>query len=75
MYNETEYFSITIPSKFSTPKDNLCPNFRDLYYSFMITDLPVNFNFQFEDQSGIDAKGLSRIVFDPILTLTASSIY
>jgi hypothetical protein len=58
---------ITIPSKFSKPEDNLCPNFIDLYYSFMKTVLPIKFIVEFEGQTGIDATGLSKIVFDKIL--------
>jgi WD40 repeat protein len=61
------YFVITIPSKFFTPTKNSCPNFRDLYYSFMKTELPIEFIFKFEDQTGIDATGLSKMVFDAIL--------
>ena len=66
-YDKKNYYVITIPSKFSTPKNNSCPNFRDLYYSFMKTELPTKFIFIFEGQTGIDATGLSRIVFDTIL--------
>lgn len=61
------YFEIKIPSKFFTPTNNSCPNFRHLYYSFMKTELHTEFLFEFEDQTGIDVGGLSKMVFDAIL--------
>jgi WD40 repeat protein len=65
--NFENYSEIKIPSKFSTPPKNSCPNFRDLYYSFMKTELPTEFIFKFEGQTGIDAGGLSKMVFNSIL--------
>jgi len=59
---------ITIPSKLWAATTNSCPNFKHLYKSFMKTKLILNnFRFMFEDQTGQDAKGLSRMVFDGIL--------
>ena len=37
---------IKIQSKFFTPTRESCPNFRDLYYSFMKTELPTKFIFK-----------------------------
>jgi WD40 repeat protein len=65
-FEKKNYSEIKIPSKFSTPTKNSCPNFRDLYYSFMKTELPLNFIFKFEGQTGFDAGGLSKMVFDMI---------
>jgi WD40 repeat protein len=58
---------IKILSKFFTPTGESCPNFRDLYYSFMKTELPTEFIFKFEGQTGTDAGGLTKMVFDAIL--------
>jgi WD40 repeat protein len=65
---ESNLLFITIPMKYWTPTKNSCSNTKKLYYSFMVTDLIFNrIQFIFEKQSGIDSKGLSKMVFDVIL--------
>jgi WD40 repeat protein len=65
---------ITIPKNLLYPKKSAnksCPNFKKLYDEIMKMEFKfdVPFRFIFQGQSGIDAKGLTRIVFDIVLPI------
>jgi hypothetical protein len=47
--------------------NNSCPNFKHLYDEIMLLDLDRSFKFEFKDQNGVDAKGITRIIFDNML--------
>jgi uncharacterized protein YjbI with pentapeptide repeats len=56
---------IRLPIKNSA--NNSCPSYKPLYDFIMVTNLDGNFRFHFEGESGRDASGLTKIVFDFIL--------
>jgi uncharacterized protein YjbI with pentapeptide repeats len=56
---------LRLVTKFST--SNLCPSFKPLYDKLMLVKLDGKFRFHFEGERGIDATGLSKIVYDFIL--------
>ena len=65
---------ITIPQNLLNPNNSAnksCPNFKKLYDEIMKMEFTfdVPFRFIFQGQSGIDATGLTRIVFDRVLPI------
>jgi hypothetical protein len=47
--------------------NNSCPNFKPLYDQVMLIDLDEPFRFHFEGESGRDATGLTKIVYNFLL--------
>jgi hypothetical protein len=64
---------IKIRSNLLKPKNNSannsCQNFIDLYNEIMRINLPENFKFKFEGQSGSDYGGLTRDIFEKLLPI------
>ena len=56
---------LRLESKNSANKS--CPNFKPLYDQVMLIDLNGLFRFHFQGESGVDAKGLTKIVYDFLL--------
>jgi len=62
-------YDILVSQELLNPRANKdsCQNFTPLYNFIMQHDALVgNFTFKFEDELGIDYRGLSRIIFDKI---------
>jgi hypothetical protein len=46
-----------------------CPDFRPLYDQIMLIDLPENFRFKFKGETGVDASGLTKLVYDKLFPI------
>jgi WD40 repeat protein len=49
------------------PANNSCPSFKPLYEQVMLIDLNGRFKFEYKGETGRDATGLTKIVYDFLL--------
>jgi hypothetical protein len=64
---------INIPRKLrlepSSSANKSCPNLKPLYDQIMVIDLNGRFQFHFQGETGVDASGLTKIVYDKLFPI------